>query len=197
MQLLHFDVKWFFSDGSLALATWGLVIVTALLVLDGWRESSEQKRQWQEERKLREEESKPSAVVEIAVREEAPLDMLFAVFNLGRNTFFVDKMIVTATDGTRSESDLTPLVVTPGSWITTNFDPKVLLGWQGEKTQFKETNCVFHLKGAFGTVVTDPVWFYVGYGHGRADWNIGRLADRQPGALVVQPKIIRTKRNEG
>jgi hypothetical protein len=59
--------------------------------------------------------SMPSAVVEIAAKEESPLDMCFACFNLGNNSFFVDRMIVEASDGTRSESNLTSQVVVPGT----------------------------------------------------------------------------------
>jgi len=195
MQSLHAAFEWLFSDRSLAPATWGLVLVTALLVLDGARKSREQKRQWDEERKLRQEEAKPSAVVEIVVKEESPLDMRFAVFNLGRNSFFIDRMIVRASDGTRSESDLTPSVVTPGTWVTIDFDPKVLLGVFGENTQFKEASCEFLLKGAFGTVATEPEWFYVTYGRDRTLWYKGRLSEsRLPGVIAPQPKVI--KRSE-
>lgn len=137
----------------------------------------------------------PSAVVEIAAKEETPLDMCFACFNLGNNSFFVDRMIVTANDGTRNESDLTPQVVVPGTWITIDYDPAPLLGMFGEKTQYKEANCVLLLKRAFGTVATNPEWFYIGYGKGRAEWHKGRLADRLPGVIPEQHKIVRNQRS--
>lgn len=194
MQELKSALHWIFSDGSLALATWGLVVATFLLFVDGVRKSREQNRRWEEDRKRRKEESMPSAVVEIAAKEETPLDMCFACFNLGNNSFFVDRMIVTANDGTRNESDLTPQVVVPGTWVIIDFDPAQLLGMFGEKTQFKEANCVLMLKGAFGTIATDPEWFYIGYGKGRAEWHKGRLADRLPGVIPEQHKIVRNQR---
>jgi hypothetical protein len=123
--------------------------------------------------------------------------MCFACFNLGNSTFFVDRIIVTASDGTRSESDLTPQVVTPGTWVTIDYDPSLLLGIYGEKTPFKEANCVLLLKGATGIAATDPEWFYVGYGNGRAAWHKGRLADRQPGTIPEQHKVVRIMENLG
>src|SRR5208337_5145726 len=117
MQVLESTLHWVFSDGSLALATWGLVVATFLLFADGLRKSREQNRRWEEERKSRKAESMPSAVVEIAAKEETPLDMCFACFNLGNNSFFIDRMIVMANDGTRNESDLTPQVVVPGTCV--------------------------------------------------------------------------------
>ena len=193
MHALKLILEWILSDKSLAPATWGLVIVTALLVLDGWRKSREQSWQWKEEREQRIEEAKPSAIIEIAAKEDTPLDMCFACFNLGNNTFLVDRMIVTASDGTRSESGLTPIVVTPGTWVTIDFNPAEILGLFGEKTQYKEANCVLLLKGATGMVATEPEWFYVGYGNGRADWHKGRLADRQPGTIPEQHRVIATQ----
>ena len=89
MEALKSALHWIFSDGSLAVATWGLVVATFLLFVDGTRKSREQNRQWNEERKRRKEEAMPSAVVEIAAKEETPLDMCFAVFNLGNNSFFI------------------------------------------------------------------------------------------------------------
>lgn len=196
MQALKSALDWIFSDGSLTMATWGLVVATFLLYLDGRRKSKEQSREWDEERRRRKEESMPSAVVEIAAKEETPLDMCFACFNLGNNSFFIDRMIVKANDGTRNESDLTPQVVVPGTWVTIDYDPAALLGAFGEKTQYKEANCVLILKGAFGTVATEPEWFYIGYGKGRAEWHKGRLAERLPGVIPEHHKIVRTQRRD-
>jgi hypothetical protein len=196
MQALKSFLEWLLSEKSLGSATWALVLATFFLVLDGWQKSREQNRQWEEERKRKKEESIPSAVVEIAAKEETLLDMCFAVFNLGTNTFFVDRMIVTALDGARSDSDLTPQVVTPGTWVTIDYDPAQLLGVYGEKTEFKEAYCVLVLKGAFGSVTTSPEWFYFGYGQGRAMWQKGRLAERKPGLLPVLHKILRTPKGE-
>jgi hypothetical protein len=60
-------------------------------------------------------------------------------------------------------------------------------------TQFKEARCVVFLKGALGTFATEPAWFYVGYGKGRADWHKGRLADFRPGEIPKLPKIIQAR----
>ena len=117
--------------------------------------------------------------------------MCFACFNLGDNSFYLDKMIVTASDGTRSEGDLTPQVVTPGTWVMVDYNPSELLGLFGESIPYKEANCVFVLRGASGTVTTDPVWFYVGYGNDCADWDKGRLAERLPGTIPSRPKVLR------
>jgi hypothetical protein len=112
-------------DESIARATWGLVIatgalflVTLLLVIDGVRKSRAQSRRWDEEDKRRSEEAKPNAVVEIATDADSSSQMIFACFNLGNNTFFIDRMIVITSDGGRRESDLTPQIVTPGTWVT-------------------------------------------------------------------------------
>lgn len=197
MQSSTSALDWLSSERSLALATWGLVIATLLLVLDGYRKSGEQEKQWKREQKEREEEAKPSAVIEIVVKEEAPLDMCFACFNLGSNTFYIDRMIVVASDGRRCESDLTPQVLPPGTWVTIDYDPAQLLGLHGEPAPLKEANCVFILKGATGTVETDPVWFCLGYGSGRAAWSKGRLADRLPGTIPSQPKVLRMQKQGG
>jgi hypothetical protein len=189
---------WLVSDKSVAAATWGLVVVTfllvvvtALLVADGFRKSREQAKQWEEEQERRIAESKPSAIVELAAKEDTLLDMCFACFNLGNNTFYIDRMVVTTSDGARHESGLTPQIVTPGTWVTIDYNPTELLGMFGENQPFKEANCVLFLRGATGIVTTEPEWFYVGYGNGRADWHKGRLADRQPGVIPPQHKIIR------
>jgi hypothetical protein len=195
---------WLVSDKSVAAATWGLVIVTfllvvatALLVGDGFRKSKEQAIQWKEERERRIAESRPSAVVELAAKEDTPFEMCFACFNLGNNTFYIDRMVMTASDGTRYESDLTPQIVTPGTWVIIDYDPAELLGIFGGKQTFTEANCVLILRGATGIVATDPEWFYVGYGNGRPDWHKGRLADWQPGVILPQHKIIRVpKQNQ-
>jgi hypothetical protein len=186
-------------DESIARATWGLVAVTGgliavtfLLVLDGARKSKEQRTRWREEDKRRAEEAKPNAVVEIATDKDPSSQMIFACFNLGNNTFFIDRMIVTASDGGRSESDLTPQIVTPGTWVTILYNPREVLNWEGEKNPFKEAHAVFVLKGAAGTVTTEPVWFCVpcvSAGEPCA-WTLGRLADRMPGSIPKQPKAL-------
>jgi hypothetical protein len=156
---------------------------------DGWRDRKEQSKRWEHDDKRRAEESKPSAVIEIAAKHETPQDMCFACFNLGNNTFFVDRMIVTC-DGTPKDIDLSPLVVTPGTWVTIDFDPKGLLGMFGESKLYKEANCVLMLKGATGVVATEPEWFYVVYGSGRIDWFKGRPSDKLPGMMPQMHKIL-------
>jgi hypothetical protein len=153
--------------------------------------SRDQAKRWEEEQERRIAASKPSAVVELAAKEDTPLDMCFACFNLGSNTFYIDRMVVTTSDGARHESGLTPQIVIPGTWVTIDYNPAELLGMFGENQPFKEANCMLFLRGATGIVTTDPEWFYVGYGNGRADWHKGRLADRQPGVIPPQHKIIR------
>jgi len=102
---------------------------------------------------------------------------------------------VIASDGTRSIADLTPQVVTPGTWVTIDYNPAELLGMFGENIPYKEAYCVLTLRGANGTVDTDPEWFYVGYGKQRAEWHKGRLADRQLGAIPPKHKIIQTPKH--
>ncbi|MEI9980438.1 MAG: hypothetical protein WDN23_15830 [Edaphobacter sp.] len=188
-------------DESVAVATWGLVLATAglivvtfLLVRDGAQKSKEQSKRWEEEDKRRAEEAKPTAVVELATitNSRFNLDLFFACFNLGNNTFFIDKLIVTASDGTRDEADLAPKIVTPGTYVTIGYDPGQIMGMFGENTEFKEANAVLVLKGATGSVTTEPVWFYVFYRSGgqRCGWGMGRLAEREPGIITKVPKIL-------
>jgi hypothetical protein len=186
-------------DESIARATWGLVIatgglilVTFLLVADGIRKSREQNRRWKDEDERRAEEAKPSAIVELATPDYGSLDMLFAFFNLGNNTFFVDRMVITSEGGTRHESDLSPRIVTPGTYVTIGFEPSDLLGYFGEDVEFKEAQAIFVLKGATGEVTTEPVWFYVSYRRGGTGcaWGVGRLADRESGVITKMPKVL-------
>jgi hypothetical protein len=201
---------WLTNKDSLTLATWGLVGATLLLVLatiilflDSFFKGREQRRRWEREDisrakeqqsrweredRLREEDAKPKVAVEIGKRENAP-EIVFRCFNLGNTIFFVDQMIITATNPKRSvrTSDLVgPPVLLPGTFISTTYDCAGLL-----TDGFQEANAVFVLRGPHGLEHTQPVWFYVspdptqGY-----DWTIGRLADRLPGAIVPQPRSI-------
>jgi hypothetical protein len=192
-------LSWLTPEQSVADGTWGLfaataalVVVTVLLVLDGSRKSREQIRRWEHEDKRREEEARPSAVVVIATYAEDSLKMVFACFNLGNHTFFIDKMIVTTTDGSHHESELTPQIVTPGHYVTIKYDPCELLAWFGESKEYKEANCTLLLRGATATVATEPVWFYVSAkaGVNGCLWYVGRLSERQPGVIPSRPKII-------
>lgn len=201
---------WLTNERSLPLATWGLVAVTFLLVIATvfmffdsffkgkeqrrrWRQedesrAKEQQARWEREDRLREEDAKPKVAVEIGKRENTP-DIVFMCFNLGNTIFFIDQMIITATNPKRSvrTSDLEgPPVLLPGTFITTTYDCKDLL-----TDGLQEANAVLVLRGPHGLEHTQPVWFYVspdptqGYA-----WTIGRLADRLPGAIVPQPRSI-------
>lgn len=202
--------NWMTNEKSLAPATWGLVGATLLLVLATvilyfdsllkgreqrrrWKReddsrANEQKARWDREDQLREEDAKPKVAVEIGNRENAP-EIVFRCFNLGNTIFFIDQMIITATNPKRSvrTSDLVgPPVLLPGTFISTTYDCEGLL-----TDGFQEANAVFVLRGPHGLENTQPVWFYVspdptlGY-----NWTIGRLADRLPGAIVPQPRSI-------
>jgi len=201
---------WLTNEKSLTTATWGLVGATLLLVLatiilflDSFFKGREQRRRWEREDasrakeqqarweredRIREEDAKPKVAVEIGKRENAP-EIVFRCFNLGNTIFFIDQMIITATSPKRSirTSDLVgPPVLLPGTFISTTYDCEGLL-----TDGFQEANAVFVLRGPHGLEHTQPVWFYVtpdrtqGY-----DWRIGRLADRLPGAIVLQPRSI-------
>jgi len=201
---------WLTNKKSLAPATWGLVAVTLLLVIatvflviDSFLKGKEQRKRWEREDesrakeqqarweredRLREEDAKPKVAVDIGKRGNAP-EIVFKCFNLGNTIFFIDQMVITATNPKCSirTSDLVgPPVLLPGSFISTTYDCEGLL-----TDGFQEANAVFVLRGQHGMEHTEPVWFYVnpdptqGY-----DWTRGRLADRLPGAMVLQPRSI-------
>jgi len=193
MHVLRLFLGWLASDKSLAPATWGLVVVTALLVIDGWIKSREQTRRWRHEDERRKEEAKPRAVVEITSDSEAQTNMGFTCFNLGNTTFYIDKLIVTTADRAIHVADIEPQIVTPGTSVTVPFNPGELLGWFARQNEFVEANAVFVLRGATGREETEPQWFYVGDPPPRSShcqWYVGRVADRQPGTIVPKPKII-------
>jgi hypothetical protein len=186
-------------DQSLDRATWGLVIVTAGLVLctiatviDGFRKSREQDRRWLVEDRQREEDARPKALVELATYADNRLAMFFAVFNLGNNTFLIDRLIVTSSTGGRYESQLSPQIVTPGTWVTIEFEPRHMLNPMGDVKEFTEAYGVFVLKGATGAVTTEPEWFYVSYGspNYKFPWEMGRLSERLEGAIVREPRLL-------
>ena len=186
-------------DKSLDHATWGLVIVTAGLVLctivtafDGFRKSREQDRRWSAEDRQREEDAKPKALVELATYAHNRLALFFAVFNLGNNTFLIDRLIVTSPNGRHYETLLSPQVVTPGTWVTIEFEPRHILNARGDVKEFTEAYGVLVLKGATGTVTTEPEWFHVSYGspNYKFPWGMGRVAERLAGAIVKVPRLL-------
>ena len=195
---------WLTNEKSLALAvTFLLFIVTVFLFLDSFFKGKEQRRRWEREDesraneqqarweredRLREEDAKPKVAVEIGKRANIP-DIVFMCFNLGNTIFIIDQMIITATNpkcGVQTSDLVGPPVLFPGKFATMPYDCKYLL-----TNGFQEANAVFVLRGPHGIERTEPVWFYVspdptqGY-----DWTIGRLADRLPGAIVLQPRSI-------
>jgi hypothetical protein len=210
MLLLLALPDWFTNEKSLTLATWGLVAVTFLLVLatfilyfdsrskgsqqrERWKleddsRASEQKARWNREDQLREEDAKPKVAVEIGKRKNAP-EIVFRCFNLGSTIFFVDQMIITATNprcSVRTSDLVGPPVLHPGTFISTTYDCEGLI-----TDGFQEANAVFVLRGPRGLERTQPVWFYVSHDptHGY-DWTLGRLADRLEGAIIPQPRSI-------
>ena len=88
-HLLGF-LKWLISEGSVGAATWGLVLVTVGLVIDGFRKSREQRDRWDRENKVRADAAQPKAVVEPAKRENYP-HVIALCYNLGERPFVIDK----------------------------------------------------------------------------------------------------------
>ena len=192
-------VDFFSTEKSLAPATWGLTFTTLLLViatlflyLDGRSKSREQLARWDREDQFKVEDAKPKAYVEIARIPEQD-DVHFQCFNLGNTTFLIDKLILTISKRgtTLTHNCPGPPVLLPGHAGTIWFNCAALLEPEGG---FWEVQAVFHLKGALGEQLTDPVWFYFYSESGEMrhhDWRVGRLSDRQPGTLVKEPRIIR------
>lgn len=200
MFVWHGFPEWLTNEKSLAVATWGLVVVTLILVLDSFfkgraqrkrweREDAsrakEQASRWEREDRLREEDARPKVSVEIAKRENAP-EIVFKCFNLGSTIFFIDQMVITCNRSVHRSNLVGPPVLLPGTFISTTYDCKELI-----TDGFQEANALFLLRGSHGLVSTEPIWFYVfpdktlGYG-----WTRGRLADRLPGMIVPQPRSI-------
>jgi hypothetical protein len=152
----------------------------------GRRQSEAQRASLDLVRRPGNEDGKPIAVVELGKRESAS-EVVCLCYNLGNAPFVIDKLIVNIQGGVTSHSDFVgPYVVRPDDFVVANVDCAEWLN-----ASFREANIVFQLKGAAGILTTEPVWFYfypepaVGYG-----WRVGRLADRQPGVIVSQPRII-------
>jgi hypothetical protein len=211
MMLLALTLPdWLIREKYITLATWGLVLATFLLVIatvimycdsrskskeqrERWEQedevrAKEQKSRWERADQLRAEDAEPKVAVEIGKREEGP-EIVFKCFNLGNTIFFVHQIIITATSPKTSvrTSDLVgPPVLLPGTFMSTTYDCEGLL-----TDSFQEAKAVFVLRGQHGLEYTDPVWFYVSPDLTRGyDWTVGRLADRLPGAIVRQPRLI-------
>lgn len=199
-------LAWLKDEKSLAAATWGLVLATFLLYLDSRLRGKTQDRQWGQERQLRADEQaerwkredeiraldgKPKAVVEIAAKKNAS-EIIFQCFNLGTKTFFVDEIVLTQSDsGSRLywKPDGPPILL-PGTSVLLPFNCGLLLKADGG---FIEMSAMFYVRGPEGIEVLAPVFFYYWSEVGEMtvhDWNIGKLSDRLPGAIVAQPRKI-------
>jgi hypothetical protein len=189
MHMLTAFLEWLTRDKSLAVATWGLVVATLIIYLDSRDRGKDQVERWKREDRLREEAERPKAVVELAKRQNAP-HVVALCYNLGEHPFIIDRILVSVQKGiTRISPLLGPYVVLPGAYVPVTVDCSELL--QRGKEDHHDTSIVFQLKGASGTVSTEPVWFSFypdpsgGYG-----WSVGGPADRLPGMIVQQPRMI-------
>jgi hypothetical protein len=194
MPLLLAIPDWLISEHSVTIATWGLVLATLGLVvatfflyLDSRSRGVEQSEQWKRDEQLRDSNSKPKAIVEIA-KHEGSHEVFFQCFNLGSTTFFISSLILTIE---RTKTVITvkpdgPPVLQPGTSVSIPFDCSSLLMPDGGMFQ---VNSILEIVGASGTLRTDPVLFYYYSNPGEMkvfEWRIGRLSDRQPG-VVVEP----------
>jgi hypothetical protein len=190
-------VDWLQSDRSVAAATWGLVVATLLLVLatlflylDGRTKSKEQGARWKREDEFRAAESKPKAYVELG-KAPGRIEVHFRCFNLGNTTFLVDKLILRVGESTLTHEPEGPPILLPGTVASVWFNCAALMTPKGG---FREVSAVFHIRGASGTELTEPVWFYFFSDPGevtRHDWRVGRLSERLPGTVVKQPRTVR------
>jgi len=187
-------------DLSLDRATWGLVIVTALLVVgtiatftDGTRRGRLQDKRWENEDKHRIEDAEPRALVELATYLDDSLRLLFVVYNLGNNTFLIDKLIVKVNNTKIEVPQQTPQIVTPGNWVSIEFEPRLILSPNGGNTPSEEGYGTIVLKGATGSVITKSEWFHVFYAQpsrpDRFPWGMGR-SGLPPGTLVETPRVL-------
>jgi hypothetical protein len=183
---------WLTNEQSLTLATWGLVIVTALLVLDSWNKSREQRKRWDREDQQRVDDAKPKTLIELAKRPSSP-DVVVLCYNLGSNTFVIDKLILYCDKATKFGDLEGPLIVLPGTYVHIKVSCASWLQTKtvGELSITREAYVVLLLRGATGPIATDPVWFCFrpAVGH-QYEWTVGRLADRQPGVIPAQPRAI-------
>ena len=194
-------IDWIADEKSLALATWGLVLATFLLVLamlvlyfDSRAKGKQQAERWNRDDQLRTAESKPKTYVEIA-KVPDQIDVHFRCFNLGTTTFLVDKLILKVSEPKTmlTHDPVGPPILLPGTVASIWFNCAALLRPEGG---FREVSAVFQVNGASGVELTEPVWFYFYSDPGEMtlhDWRVGRLSDRLPGALVRQPRTISDK----
>jgi hypothetical protein len=110
-------------------------------------------------------------------------------YNLGEHPFVIDKISVSVQNGSTRISDLLgPYVVLPGTYVPVTVDCTELLRGKNER---HDAIIVFQLKGASGTVATEPIWFsFYPDPSGGYSWSVGGPADRLPGMIVQQPRMI-------
>lgn len=128
----------------------------------------------------------PGAYVELAITESVP-GVVALCYNLGDNPLVADELILSVQGGTRRHSQLAgPSLVAPGTFMQAEVDCSEFV-----TSTAQEASVVFRLKGPAGTVITEPVWFYF-YAEAGAPygWRPGRLADRQPGAIMPEPRLV-------
>jgi hypothetical protein len=111
-QLLH-DVSWSFHHGKLhelffrdgiTFATWGLVLVTGLLVWDGWRRGKHQENRWNREDAILAEARNPryefglrwvtSRVDSVHMTRTLPARVNLWVANLGLHGLYVERLFI-------------------------------------------------------------------------------------------------------
>jgi hypothetical protein len=192
-------IMWLTNEQSLTLATWGLVVATALLVigtfllfLDSWNKGKEQRSRWAREDQQRDDDAKPKTLIELAKRPSSP-DVVVLCYNLGSNTFVIDKLIVYCDKATRFGEMEGPLIALPGTYVHIRVSCAEWLQTKtvGEACITREAYVVLLLKGATGPIATDPVWFCFRPAFATEyEWSVGRLADRQPGTIPAQPRAI-------
>jgi hypothetical protein len=128
MSVLRGILEWFTGEKSLALATWGLVVATLFLYLDGRAKSKEQKERWEREDRSRAEETKPKAVIELGKRPKSHHPVALC-YNLGAHPFVIDKLLIQVKDGVKEINDLVgPHVVLPGTYVPVVIDCSRLSG---------------------------------------------------------------------
>lgn len=157
MSALSKILEWLIDEKSLGLATWGLVIATLFLYLEGRANRKEQRERWGREDRANAEAAKPKAIVELGKRPKS-LHPVALCYNLGSHPFIIDKLIVTVQDTSKVISDLVgPHVVLPGTYVPVTIDCDALPRRNKRERYYAEV--ILELKGPTGAVNTEPVWF--------------------------------------
>lgn len=190
MPALRKILEWLAGEKSLTLATWGLVVATLFLYLDGRAKSKEQKERWEREDRSKADEAKPRAVIELGRRPKS-LHPVALCYNLGEHPFVIDKLIITVQDVSKVISDLVgPHVVLPGTYVPVPIDCSELP--TREKKKLYYATITLELKGAAGIVSTEPVWFrfYPNLTESGYGWNVGGPETALPGVISQQPRVL-------